>query len=688
MQEIRQPEVGLEESQRITAVIAAASLALGSSLDLKAVLDELLRCLSDLVPFDSANVMLLEGESELVVFAHRGYEHWTDVKLLESVAFSATQNATFLEICRTGRSLLISDTRTFPGWERPPGTEHVNSWMGVPLLIGDKLLGIYSVDKNTPGFFSERHVRLVESLAAHAALAINNAKNYEALERQATALQGEVAQRERAERELVERETLLRSIIDHEPDCVKLLDQQGRLLSMNPAGLAMIEADSLEQVQGQSVSALLLPAYRSDFQRLTAAVFRGESGKLEFELKGLKGTQRWLETHALPLRDSTGRITSLLGITRDITEQKRGEAEIREAAEYSRQIIASAREGIVVYDRELRFTVWNPYLEEATGLRPDQVLGKHPWEVVPVLEQHGFVVEKDILLRALAGESVFTSDREFINRVTGKAGWFSSKHAPLRDVQGNIQGVIVTIHGITKRKLSEEALLASHQQLRELTQELQRQREQEQARIAREIHDDLGQLLTGVRLDVASLKKLLGTTTPKVKERLAALDEISTEAIRSMRRIAMELRPIVLDDLGLVAAVEWHLEEFQKRAQVKVKARLLETEPELSPDKKTALFRILQESLTNVTRHANATLVEISLQSTASDDGGILELQVTDDGRGFTPETKEAGHLGLRGMRERMVLVKGDLAVASSADGTTITATVSLDKKGDLCVSV
>ncbi len=134
-----------------------------------------------------------------------------------------------------------------------------------------------------------------------------------------------------AEERLAKSETRLRTIIENEPECVKLLAADGSLLDMNPAGLKMIEADSLEQVKGKSILACIVPEYREAFQALNERVFRGESGSLEFEIIGMKGARRWAQTVSVPLRDPQGGVSALLGVTRDITEQKKLESQLRHA---------------------------------------------------------------------------------------------------------------------------------------------------------------------------------------------------------------------------------------------------------------------------------------------------------------------------------------------------------------------
>ena len=138
----------------------------------------------------------------------------------------------------------------------------------------------------------------------------------------------DIDERKKAESKLIENENYLRTILDNEPECVKVLNSKGELVSMNPAGLAMIEADNEQQVLGQRMTDLLHKEYQLGFSQLSAAVFKGNSGTFEFEITGLKGSHRWLETHVVPLKDSTGKIANLLGVTRDITERKTNESKL------------------------------------------------------------------------------------------------------------------------------------------------------------------------------------------------------------------------------------------------------------------------------------------------------------------------------------------------------------------------
>ncbi|MGF1470354.1 MAG: PAS domain S-box protein [Rubrobacteraceae bacterium] len=183
----------------------------------------------------------------------------------------------------------------------------------------------------------------------------------------------DITGRKKAEEALTQSENRLRQIIDTEPECVKVLGLDGSLLEMNPAGLAMLEADSLEQVRGRSVYRYITPEHRANFVALTEKVLIGGSGTLEFELVGRKGTRRWLDTHAVPLRDAGGETSGLLAITRDITERKRAESDLRESERLYRTVIEEAAENIFLVDAEsARIVESNPASREALGYTEEE----------------------------------------------------------------------------------------------------------------------------------------------------------------------------------------------------------------------------------------------------------------------------------------------------------------------------
>jgi signal transduction histidine kinase len=193
-------------------------------------------------------------------------------------------------------------------------------------------------------------------------------------------------------------------------------------------------------------------------------------------------------------------------------------------------------------------------------------------------------------------------------------------------------------HDVTERKQAEEDLRRSFEQLRALAAHLQSVREEERTRVAREIHDELGQALTAIKLDLTALLRDLPTDQEPAGRHCQSILKLLDEAIQSVRRIATDLRPGVLDDLGLVAAVEWAAEEFQARTGIQCRVSLPDVDIAMDPERATALFRIFQETLTNVARHANATQVNVRLVQ-----NGDLSLEVRDDGKGIAEKQLQWG---------------------------------------------
>jgi len=246
---------------------------------------------------------------------------------------------------------------------------------------------------------------------------------------------------------------------------------------------------------------------------------------------------------------------------------------------------------------------------------------------------------------------------------------------PVADEAGQIIERYGVVIDVTERKQAEAELRRSVDQLRALAARVQDAREEERTRVAREIHDELGQALTSIKIELSSLIHEF-PPEPQQLKRIESISTIVDQTIKSVRRISTELRPGILDDLGLIAAVEWAAEEFEVRTGTKCRLDLPENDCAIDPDRATAVFRILQETLTNVARHANATCVDVRL---LKEPGGVI-LEVRDDGRGATEEQLSAAEsFGIRGMRERALLLGGELLIQGvPGEGTSIRVSIPL----------
>ncbi|MBV8899856.1 MAG: PAS domain S-box protein [Verrucomicrobia bacterium] len=345
-------------------------------------------------------------------------------------------------------------------------------------------------------------------------------------------------------------------------------------------------------------------------------------------------------------------------------EQALRESQVRFAG-----IIDSAMDAIISVDESQRVVLFNAAAERVFGCPAAEALGRPLDRFIPAryrTAHRGHV-------RAFARTGV-------TSRTMGKLGELSGLRADGREFPieasisqtevGGAKLFTVILRDITQRKAAEAELNRSQEELRALAARLQQAREDEALRIARELHDQLGRCLTTLKLDVGSIERGLRAGLADESGRAGLLEaaqrmgQALDETVQTVRRISAELRPGVLDDLGLSAAIEWQAKEFQKRSGVACVARLPEEDPPLSREQATALFRIFQESLTNVARHAQASTVWVHL---AEEAGGRVTLEIEDDGVGLSPATlAERRTLGLLGMRERAAAFGGEVEVTGS----------------------
>jgi len=256
------------------------------------------------------------------------------------------------------------------------------------------------------------------------------------------------------------------------------------------------------------------------------------------------------------------------------------------------------------------------------------------------------------------------------------------KHVEIRaipryDNEKQIIGVIHILRDITERKHSEEELRSSREKLRNLAAHLNSVREEERTLIAREIHDELAQTLTALKMGLVWLNKKLPEVKAPLTEKIESMSSLIDMTIYTVRRISSELRPGLLDDLGLQAAIEWQAKEFGDRTGITCEVTFHSDISNLDQKRSTALFRIFQETLTNVVRHAEATEVRASLEETPE----MLIMKVKDNGVGITEEEiLNSNSFGIIGMQERTLLLGGNIKLKGVRDkGTTVTASIPID---------
>ena len=399
-----------------------------------------------------------------------------------------------------------------------------------------------------------------------------------------------------------------------------------------------------------------------------AAAGDREGGPVSYRARHRDGRLVWLEsTHTAVAAGQAGSRPGVLAVTREITRFKELERAIERVAQEWRGTFDAASDVIILLDERLRIARANR-ATVAFFDRPFADLLRQPvTELLRALDPRGGSLK-------LPGPRRLRRRWEKEVYLAARQAWVLLSLDPIRDADGEPAGAVHVIRDITERKRAEIALRESLDQLRSLSARLETAREQERTRIAREIHDELGHALTALKMDVAWLAGRLGGRSEPLAERGAAMSSLIDRTIATVRAIATELRPSILDELGLLAAIEWQAAEFGRRTGIATRVSGPEAPPDLDAERATVIFRIVQEALTNVARHAGARSVSIALKELRT----RLVLEVRDDGRGVLPaEAAGPGSLGILGMSERARSVGGRMALKGRPGrGTTLRLSV------------
>ena len=422
------------------------------------------------------------------------------------------------------------------------------------------------------------------------------------------------------------------------------------------------------------------------------AIRRGYASSLTIPLKERGETWGAITIYSRQLDAfSQGEVDLLMDLARDLefgiqslrmrAARASAEEALRESEERLSLFVEYAPAALAMFDKQMRFLRVSQRWRADYGLGDRDLYGISHYDVFPEISDEW----KEAHRRGLAGE-VLRHEAERFERADGTVQWIRWEVLPWRDAMGMVGGILIFTEDLTEHIQAEEALLRSEKeafqrgQLRALAEQMTQVREEERKRVARDLHDDLGQLLTAIKMDLTWTSRHLTEPEGEVQDRLRRSIEMIGDGAKSVRDICNGLRPGVLDDLGLSAAIEWQANEFASRTGIDCEVILQSSDLHADSGISTTIFRIFQECLTNVMRHAQAKSVRVTLRG----EDGNLVLMVQDDGVGF-PESSVSntmGSLGLLGMKERAQACGGDVIITSSpGNGTTVTIRVPVDDR-------
>ena len=471
----------------------------------------------------------------------------------------------------------------------------------------------------------------------------------------------EIAERKRIEEALRESEIRFRRVTEAAFEGVAVTE--GGILIDVSGKLAKLFGYQPSELIGKPIAELIAENVRGD---TLAKILSGYS--LPYESICLRNDGTILPVEVCGKNySSKGRVLSVTAI-RDITKRKVAEKVLQESEEKYKMLTENSLTGIFIHQNG-RFVFVNDKFAKMHGYKPEELLGKSHLLLVHPDESKTL---KEYALKRLKGKPV--PQQYEVQRIMkdGRSMWCEMMATLIR-YKGN-PAIMGNVIDITERKLAESAMKKSEEQLRNLTTYLQKVGEIERISIAREIHDELGEGLTVLKLDLSWLRKRLPENQIELRAKTDAMSQLIDRTIQTVKKISTNLRPGLLDDLGLAAAVEWQAEDFQKRTGITCKVRIDPADINFDRDRNTAIYRIFQETLTNVSRHAHATKVNVSLQQRDVQ----IELKVHDNGRGITEEQlANPKSFGLIGIRERVKIFGGKhIMKGIPGKGTTLTVRI------------
>lgn len=478
----------------------------------------------------------------------------------------------------------------------------------------------------------------------------------------------DITEKKKAEDALGESEERYRLIFDKAPVGIIHYTTDGTITECNNQFTEMIGApyekligfNPLENITNEQ----MIIAMRSSLN--------GESGRYYGNYTSVSGNKTtFVKADFVPVYSEAGQIEAGIGVIEDLTDKVTVEKALRDSEEKYRGLAERSPIIIILIRKGGRPYYVSPSVQNVLGFLPEEVIGKLPG-VFMSKEDEARVFS--LMAQIQGGVNVDSFEVPMLKK-DGTPAIIEWTLLPIKKGD-EIDGFQAVGRDITEKKIAEDKLRQSRQQLRELSKHLQTSREQERAGIAREIHDDLGQSLTAIKMDVVWQKSKIPEDRAELHIKAEDTIFLVDAAIKTVKRISAELRPGLLDDLGLSAAIEWQAKEYQKRSDINIDVTIEPEEIVLGEDLSIVIFRVCQETLTNVIRHAGANEVRVRLTKKSQ----MIELEVIDNGCGISDQSiAKKNSFGLLGMRERVHAIGGKISISRlQKGGTKVAVTVPL----------
>ncbi|MFC1550214.1 PAS domain-containing protein [Candidatus Neomarinimicrobiota bacterium] len=485
----------------------------------------------------------------------------------------------------------------------------------------------------------------------------------------------DITKRKKTEELLKNSEKKYHSLVDSMEDTVFVLDNQGYFEFIKtdlPPLKHLNDGDYL----GKTIYDLVSKKYADNLMKRVRKVFKTGTSQIGNFQYTFNNKKHWVSTRLTPQLNDTGQTVSVLGVSRNTTQQMEMVDLLIDSESKYRSLVESMEENVFVLDEKGKYHYIHTSIPSLKHLNSSTSDGKSIYDVLPK-DSADSIMERV--------HDVFKTGRSRLDETQldigeGRKLWGATRLTPRFNPNGDVISVLGVSSDITKRKEMEielqdlvKTLKKQRKSLQVLSREVINAQESERQRISHELHDDIGQSLTAISLNLEAINLDVKNET-KLKDRIKDSHKLVRKTIDDVHRFSFALRPIIIDDLGLIPAIQSQAENFQKRTGIVVKIKGNKEAENTTNEIKTVLYRVIQEGLNNIAKHSNASAVRIVLGI----DGHSISLKISDNGKGFDinqlDQSSETGSQGLQGIEERIQLVGGSLQIQSnSKSGTTLT---------------
>ncbi len=491
------------------------------------------------------------------------------------------------------------------------------------------------------------------------------------LHRARIVLANDITEKVKAEKALRQSEEKYRMIVENANEGIWLFDDKWHTTFANKK-LADILGYKVKEMENKTVFDFLINDDKKKASKYLNKIYRGSYETIKLRLKHKDGDERWVISNTVPILSDKMKFTGSLALVTDITSQRKAEEVLQRTNEMLKALINCSPLSIIILDKKENVELWNPASEKMFEWSSNEVVGKP----LPYASGKKGENQNELVNFAMKGNT-FTGKE--VTRITknGNKIDVSISASPMFDSNKKTIGIASFLMDITEKKLAEKEreklfreINNARKRLKLLSARLINIQEDEKRNIARELHDEIGQILTAIRIDLEKIKNETVST-----ETVLLIDDCNSlveKTISIVRNLSHELRPSIIDDLGLAAALKWYIDKFSQRTGIKVNMQISRIDKFLSPEGITTLYRVCQEALTNVAKHSLADYVTVSLKH----ENNYINLSIADNGKGF--EAKKAlklaakgESLGLLSMQERVELINGKLKIISSKNSGT-----------------